>query len=219
MSFRACIWDLDGTLFYTLPTIHYYCNRSLAHFGLREITVEECQDLCRLSITQFYQRLLELGGCPSEDMNHLAPRIRDFDCASYLADFTYLTKPYDGIRETLTELKQMGVKNAVLTNKPNQIACSLVNLFFSDLIDVCIGQTPESISKPDPRSLDAVLHTLSISRSEAVYVGDTDVDMQTAHNTGVAAAAVAWGYQPLETLLCYKPDFVVHTPHELISLF
>lgn len=56
MGFRACVWDLDGTLLYTLPTIHHYCNQSLRHFGFHDITLDECRDLCRLSIAEFYHK-------------------------------------------------------------------------------------------------------------------------------------------------------------------
>ncbi|MBS6547218.1 MAG: HAD family hydrolase [Butyricicoccus pullicaecorum] len=219
MRFRACIWDLDGTLFYTLPTIHYYCNQSLAHFGFHSVTLDDCRSLCRLSIAQFYHRLLELGGCPPEDVAQLQPLIRDYDCACYLKNFTYLTEPYDGIRETLTALHEKGIKNGILTNKPNPLSQSLAERFFGDLIDLCIGQTPESISKPDSRSMDETLAVLGVSRAEVLYVGDTDVDMQTARNTGVAAAAVTWGYQPADMLLPYHPEFVVEHPTELIPLF
>lgn len=68
-------------------------------------------------------------------------------------------------------------------------------------MELCVGQTPETISKPDPYSMDPVLERLGIPREQILYVGDTDVDMQTARNTQTAAAAAAWGYQPLEMLL------------------
>lgn len=216
---RACIFDLDGTLLYTLPTIHHYCNKSLAHFGLRSISREDCQDLCRLSIAQFYHRLLELGGCPPERIPALAPRIRDYDCAIYLTDTTHLTAPYPGILELLQTLSARGVPIGVLTNKPHALAQSVVQHFFGDLVSVCVGQTPDSISKPDPRAMDAILQTLALARDEAIYVGDTDIDMQTANNANVAAAAVTWGYQPLSVLLPHKPAFVIEHPTDLLTLF
>lgn len=74
MGFRACVWDLDGTLLYTLPTIHHYCNQSLRHFGFHGITLDECRDLCRLSIAEFYHKLLKLGGCPPIGSPHFSPR-------------------------------------------------------------------------------------------------------------------------------------------------
>ena len=60
MPYRACVWDMDGTLLNTLPTILYYCNQSLAHFGLHSIAMEDCRDLCRLPISHFYHRLLRM---------------------------------------------------------------------------------------------------------------------------------------------------------------
>lgn len=217
--FRACIFDLDGTLLYTLPTIHHYCNKSLAHFGLDSISMADCQNLCRLSIAHFYHRLLELGGCPPERIPELAPHIRDYDCAAYLEDFTYLTEPYAGIPELLQALRARGIPTGVLTNKPNAVAQSVVRHFFGDLLSVCVGQTPDSISKPDPRSMDSIFTALSRKPGEVLYVGDTDVDMQTAANTEVAAAAVAWGYQPLEHLLTYQPALIARHPMDILKFF
>ena len=130
----------------TLPTILYYCNQSLAHFGLHSIAMEDCRDLCRLPISHFYHRLLRLSGRPEQDVERLQPAIRDYDCASYLKDFSHLTEPYEGIRETLEALRDMGIKNAVLTNKPDALAHSLTRQFFGGLMEACIGQTPQTIS-------------------------------------------------------------------------
>lgn len=210
---------MDGTLLYTLPTIHHYCNQSLRHFGFHGITLDECRDLCRLSIAEFYHKLLKLGGCPPDRVAALQPAIRDYDCAAYLSDFTYLTQPYAGVCETLAELNRRGIKNAVLTNKPNAVACALIDRFFGDAMELCVGQTPETISKPDPHSMDPVLEQLGIPREQILYVGDTDVDMQTARNTQTAAAAAAWGYQPLEMLLPYHPEFIVRRPEQLLTIF
>ena len=161
----------------------------------------------------------KLGGCPPDRVAALQPAIRDYDCAAYLSDFTYLTQPYAGVCETLTELNRRGIKNAVLTNKPNAVACALIDRFFGDTMELCVGQTPETISKPDPHSMDPVLERLGIPREQILYVGDTDVDMQTARNTQTAAAAAAWGYQPLEMLLPYHPEFIVRRPKQLLTIF
>ena len=170
MGFRACVWDLDGTLLYTLPTIHQYCNQTLRHNGDHGITLDECRDLCRLSIAEFYHMLVKLGGCPPDRVAALQPAIRDYDCAAYLSDFTYLTQPYAGVCETLAELNRRGIKNAVLTNKPNAVACALIDRFFGDAMELCVGQTPETISKPDPHSMDPVLEQLGIPREHSMSV-------------------------------------------------
>lgn len=217
--FKGCIFDLDGTLLYTLPTIHHYCNRSLAHFGFHSITLQECQDLCRLSIANFYQRLLLLGGCPSDEVKSLHPLIRDYDCEWYLQDFAYLTEPYEGIAKTLQILRKRGIRTGVLTNKPNEIAQSLIRTFFGELIEICVGQTPDSIPKPEPRSMDRILQGLALSRDELAYVGDTDVDMRTAINAGAFAVAAAWGYQPRQTLAAFHPGFIADKPQDILTLF
>ena len=121
--------------------------------------------------------------------------------------------------ELASELNRRGIKNAVLTNKPNAVACTLIDRFFGDAMELCVGQTPETISKPDPHSMDSVLERLGIPREQILYVGDTDVDMQTARNTQTAAAAAAWGYQTLEMLLPYHPEFIVRRPEQLLTIF
>ena len=84
-------------------------------------------------------------------------------------------------------------------------------------MELCVGQTPETISKPDPYSMDPVLERLGIPREQILYVGDTDVDMQTARNTQTAAAAAAWGYQPLETLKTGSPDVLIDAPADILQ--
>lgn len=218
MEVRAYIWDMDGTLLNTLPTIHYHCNLSLKHFGFHEITLEECRDLCRLSIGHFYHKLLALGGCPTEKIDALQPKIRDLDCNRYLENPSFLTEPFDGIISTLKTLKERGIVNGILTNKPHAIAVSLCAHFFDDLIDICIGQTPDTISKPHKECMDGVFSSLHFKPSDILYIGDTDIDMQTARNTGVLAAAATWGFQSIDTLLSYQPDFILSSPEELLTL-
>jgi phosphoglycolate phosphatase len=216
---RACIFDLDGTLVNTLPTVQHYCNLSLAHFGLQSVSQDACRNLCRLPIASFYHRLVRLGGCPEEQVAALAPRVRDYDVAAYLTDYRYLTEPYSGIAELLQALQKRGVVTAVLTNKPAKVAENLMSDLFPGAFAIVRGQTPETISKPDPRSLWNLLSDLHVRRDQCVYVGDTDVDMDTARAAGVLAAAATWGFQERELLLKCGPDFVADTPEDLLALF
>ncbi|MFQ7689469.1 MAG: HAD family hydrolase [Butyricicoccus sp.] len=165
-------------------------------------------------MAEFYHKLLKLGGCPPNQVAALQPAIRDYDCAAYLSDFTYLTQPYAGVCETLAELNRRGIKNAVLTNKPNAVACTLIDRFFGDAMELCVGQTPETISKPDPHSMD-LCRCPGIPREQILYVG-------TPSGYGpacTAAAAAAWGYQTLEMLLPYHPEFIVRRPEQLLTIF
>lgn len=216
---RGCVFDLDGTLVNTLPTVHHYCNLSLAHFGFCSIAEDECRKLCRLPIASFYHRLLQLGGCPEERIEELAPEIRDYDLAIYLKDFQYLTRPYPAIPGLLRELRERRAVLAVLTNKPAPVAESLMESLFPGMFAIVRGQTPETISKPDPRSLWNLLDDLGLAREECVYVGDTDVDMETARAAGILSAAATWGFQERELLLSFRPGFVADDPMDLLTLF
>lgn len=216
---HGCVFDLDGTLVNTLPTVHHYCNQSLIHFGFHAVSEDECRKLCRLPIATFYHRLLHLGGCPDDRIEDFAAKIRDYDLSIYLKDCQYLTKPYPGITDLLRELRNRHAVTAVLTNKPAPVAESLMEKLFPGMFDIVRGQTPETISKPDPRSLWNLLCDLKIRREECVYVGDTDVDMETAKSAGVPAAAATWGFQEREILLSFHPDFVADQPLDLLALF
>lgn len=218
-DYKACVWDLDGTLLYTLPTVQHYANRSLRHFGFHEITEVQCRDLCRYSISEFYKQLLKLGGCPREKIELLHDAVRDYDCSSYLQDSAYLTQPYEGICQVLDQLRSRGIRQAVLTNKPHNIASFLIGHFFAEKMDICIGQTPTSISKPDSHCLDGLLQQMKLRKEDILYIGDTDVDMKTGCNVGIATAAACWGYQPKEVLLRYSPEVVLDHPTDLLKIF
>ena len=164
--FRGCIFDLDGTLLDTLPTVHYYCCRTLAHFGLAPVTLEQCRGLCRLSIAEFYPGLLRFAGCPEDRIEALREPVRQYDLEGYLQDIHYLTEPFPGIPELLADLHSRGVVTAALTNKPAPLAQALLESTFPGLLDAVAGQTPDSISKPDPRSLTNLLDQLGLARDE-----------------------------------------------------
>jgi len=217
--YKACIFDLDGTIINTLPTVHHLCNKTLAHFKFSPIDEGKCQSLCRLPIGEFYRELLGLGGCPGHDIEGLIPLARDYDIARYLEDPARESYPYEGIPELFRELKDRGIVLGVLTNKPHDIARTLIDSFFPELFDSVTGQTPTSISKPDPRSLLEFIAALGLKNAECLYVGDSDVDMQTSKAAGVDVAAVTWGFQPKERLLEYDPEYIIEKPMELSALF
>ncbi len=215
---RACVFDLDGTLVDTLPTVHHYCCATLVHFGLNPVTLDQCRGLCRLSIAQFYPQLLRLGGCPEERIEPLLEPVRQYDLDSYLQDIFYLTRPYPGIKALLEGLRGLGVASAVLTNKPAPLAQALMDALFPGLLDEVAGQTPDSVSKPDPRSLTGLLERMGVDRESCLYVGDSDVDMITAQNAGIAACAVTWGYQTREELSVFSPAWFAGSAEELLDI-
>lgn len=218
-KYKGCIFDLDGTLLNTIPTIMHYSNLSLKKFGFNEISMDKYRYLCRLSYKEYYKKLLLFGGCPNEDINKYLLDIGAYDQEIYLNDVIYLTEPFCGIIPLLKTLKSKGIKLAVLTNKPHQIAETLTTKYFESLFDLCVGYTPETISKPDPRSLLNLLEKLSLNRDDCIYVGDSDVDVKTAKNADVFSVAVDWGYQEIGVLQKLNPECIINTANDLLSFF
>ncbi|NLH00309.1 MAG: HAD family hydrolase [Clostridiales bacterium] len=218
-GYKACIFDLDGTVVNTLPTVHHYCNITLDRFGFSAISELQCRNLCRLPIKEFYHELLRLGGCPPENIEKLAPQARDYDIKRYLENPAVGSMPYEGVPELLQELKSRGIILGVLTNKPHAIAQSLIGSLYPGIFDSVTGQTPDTISKPDPRCLLNYIGDMGLAKTECLYVGDSDVDMKTAKAARVDVAAVTWGFQSREHLLEYNPEYVFDKPAELLKLF
>lgn len=217
--FKACIFDLDGTVINTLPTVHHYCNISLSNFGFTSISEKECRNLCRLPIGEFYHELLRLGGCPESEVSSIAPKIRDFDLMCYSKAPFIFSYPYQGVTELLVKLKDAGIVLGVLTNKPDTLAQTLISSFYTNLFDRVMGQTPTTISKPDPRCLTNFIETLNLKKENCLYVGDSDIDMITAKDAKVPVAAATWGFQSREHLLEYKPEYIASDPLELLKIF
>ena len=111
--YKACIFDLDGTLLNTLPTIVHYGNHTLKTFGFQEIEADYYGSICGLSFKEYYESLLRYGGCPEKDVEELADRVGHHDLEMYTKDPFYLTEPFAGVPEILTALKQRDVRLAV----------------------------------------------------------------------------------------------------------
>lgn len=217
--YKACIFDLDGTLLNTLDTIAYYSNKALEHFGFQKLPQEKYQVLCRLSYKEYYETLLRFGGCPEGKIDELRDIIGAYDQKVYMEDYLYLTRPFDGISAVLKELKEKGITLAVLTNKPDHIAKNIIASLFPDMFHLCVGHIAGNPSKPDPHSLLALIQQLSLSKEECLYAGDTDIDILTAKRAEVFSIATAWGYQTIEMLQSQNPDVIIHRPEEILYYF
>ncbi len=217
--YKACIFDLDGTLLNTLDTVIYYANQCLAKFGFGQISMEQCRALCRLTVKEYYSRLLEMGGCPTDKVESYIDPIREYDLGNYGGDPMYLTRPYEGVQELLIELQQKGILLAVLTNKPDSLAQPIVSANFSGRFQLCVGQTMTSIAKPDPRALWNVIDSLALPREACLYVGDTDVDLITANRAEIACVAAGWGYSTHEELKEHSPMAIAQSPLDLLAYF
>lgn len=127
---------------------------------------------------------------------------------------------YDGMKEALDELKSKGIKLAVVTNKPHKSAVIMVEaLFGKGYFDYIIGATEDKPKKPDPYSANKALDFLGFKASEAIYIGDSDVDVKTANNCGAEAVACSWGFRSFESLLAASPSVIIDDPSYIPKLF
>ena len=129
-----------------------------------------------------------------------------------------MTKPYDGIYEMLEELNKKHKKLAVVSNKPHEFAEDVVKKYFGDIFAITYGQRPDHPTKPDPKTVFEVMESLKVDKSECIYVGDSDVDVNTAKNAEVKSVGVAWGFRGAGELREAGADYIIEEPSELITL-
>lgn len=196
---KACIFDLDGTLTDTLDSLVFSVGETLKEMGLSEITREQCQAF----IGSGARRLLEDSLDAAGDVGHtrieeamaIYKRIFDINC-------TYKVVPYDGIIEVLKEMKEKNIKTAVLSNKPHKQTVKVVKeILGEELIDWAQGQQDDVPRKPSPEAVYMILERFGVSREECLYVGDSEVDIQTGTNAGVTTIGVTWGFRSKAELL------------------
>lgn len=216
MKYKLCVWDLDGTLLNTLVTLNYYDNETLKHYGYNPINIEQSADIIKLPIQSYYSKLLEYGGC--KDIEKVVNQVMNYELNLYINNPTYLTAPFDNIKEALKKLKNLGIKNIVLSNKPNDVAVKLVKHFFSEEIEKTYGQTKDTISKPKKGSINVISKDYNISPDEMIIIGDTEVDILTAKNHNIDSIAVKWGYSDLNYIKSFNPTYVINDPIEIIDI-
>ena len=209
------IFDLDGTLLYTLDSILYHLNRTLEKNGLLKITLHQCSDFIGDGARKLVTRAVEAGGVFDKE---LTEKVLGEYNAAYNSDPLPHTYPYDGITELVDELSSRGLTLGVVTNKPEPTALQLVSHFFGDRISFVRGGRAGAVLKPDPTDSIASLTSVGGVPSECAFVGDTPVDIATAKNMGAAlSVAVSWGFRTRAELEATGADVVVDKPTEALT--
>ena len=128
------------------------------------------------------------------------------------------TGPYEGIMDLLCALRERGIRTAVVSNKPDPAVRKLAEDCFEDLFDCAAGEQTGIRRKPAPDMVNVVLKDFGIAPREALYIGDTEIDVQTAENTGMPCVCVSWGFRPVDFLQSLKPFAIIDTPMQLLDL-
>lgn len=212
---RAVIFDLDGTLLDTLSDLTHAVNTSLATWGLPCRTDAEVRAFVGDGVAKLIERAVP-AGCVDKTV---AAVLADFK-AFYAAHCRDTTAPYEGVMSLLTELRERGIRTAIVSNKFDGAVKALSEHYFGDLIEVAVGEREsEGIrKKPAPDTLLLAMKALSVTAEETLYVGDSDTDILTARAVGVACASVAWGFRDRSFLLSHGATILANSPQELKSL-
>ncbi len=211
MNYESYIFDLDGTLLNTLDDLAASCNYALRTFGMEERSVDEV----RMFVGNGVKKLMERA-IPQGLSNPHFDDCYDTFRKHYLIHSLDTTQPYPGILAMLGRLKDQGVKLAVVSNKFYAATQDLVNHFFGQWVDVAIGERPTIRKKPAPDTVLEAMRQLNASRETTVYIGDSDVDIATAHNCNIPCISVLWGFRSKDFLLEHGATQLIDSPEDIV---
>lgn len=210
MKYKAVLFDLDGTLLDTLDDLTDSVNFAMDSMGWQR----RGRDEVRLFLGNGIRRLMEL--CSPRNISG-----DEFERAFGLFKEHYdrhnqdKTKPYEGVLEVMAKLKEKGIKMAIVSNKVGSAVDMLYDKFFKDYADLAVGDMPGFKRKPAPDSCDYAIKKLGIDKREVVYVGDSEVDLATAKNTGLDCITVLWGFRDEDFLRAQGAYAFAATPEDI----
>lgn len=211
-DFKTYIFDLDGTLLSTLNDLASSTNYALRWAGMPERTIEEVRMFVGNGVKLLMKRAIP-EGVNNPKFEETYAKFREH----YMEHNLDTTRPYDGVPELLHELKRRGKHLAIVSNKFYAATQDLAKHFFPDTIEVAIGERENIRKKPAPDTVLEALRQLNVSKEDAVYIGDSDVDIMTAKNCGLPCISVLWGFRDKDFLIEHGGSLFVEKPIEILS--
>ncbi|MBN1525494.1 MAG: HAD family hydrolase [Spirochaetales bacterium] len=213
---QAVIFDLDGTLLNTIADITSVINRGLALYNLPQLTIQACATIVGEGIEKLVRRALPPGFSDEKAYNTILSSVKK----NYQAAPVGKTTLYPGVGECLDYLARKKIPMAILSNKPHDIAVQSVAGLLADWQFVRIqGALEGSAPKPEKSAALNIAAQMQKSPDMIAFIGDSEIDIQTARNAGMYAVAVTWGFRSRELLSHSGPDIIVDSPAEIIELF
>lgn len=212
-QYDTYIFDLDGTLLYTLEDLKTSTNYAMREHGFKEHTINEV----KLMVGNGIRKLIELA-IPGGTANPQYEQTYETFINYYLRHNLDTTRPYDGIMELLAALKAEGKKMAIVSNKYYKATEHLCTTFFRDFINVAIGESENIRKKPAPDTVLEAMRRLGADKKNTVYIGDSEVDIATARNCGIDCISVLWGFRDKPFLIENGGKMFAEKPSDIISL-
>ena len=213
MKYSTYIFDLDGTLLDTLADLAAAVNYALRQHGMPEHTIDDVRRFVGNGVRKLMERAIP-DGEKNPDFEATFATFREY----YMHHSLDTTRPYPGIMETLETLKAQGCRLAVVSNKMMAATKELCQHFFAETIEVAIGENEAAgiRKKPAPDTVFEALRKLGEEKDSAVYVGDSDVDLETANNSGLPCISVLWGFRDCDFLKQHGAKTFISAPSELL---
>lgn len=213
MKYKMVIFDMDGTILYTLDDLMNCVNYALRQSGFPERTLEEVRCFVGNGVRKLVERAVP-AGTDSMSIERVVDTFKDY----YRIHCTDYTRPYTGIRELLVSLREKGYRTTVVSNKIDFAVQDLVHDYFDGLFDLAIGDREGLKKKPEPDAVYEILKTFGITKEEAVYIGDSEVDIATANNAGIDSIIVEWGFRDRDFLLSHGAKVFAGEPGEVLAI-
>lgn len=213
MKYKLAIFDLDGTLLNTLDDLTDSLNYALKKSSYPERTSAEV----RRFVGNGIHKLIERGvpqGAPENDIETVYCDFNEY----YKMHCAEKTKPYDGICDLLIKLRNKSCLTAVVSNKADYAVQELCEHYFASMFDFVVGERKNIARKPSPDSVNEVLRVLDVPVQNAVYIGDSDVDILTAQNAGIDCISVNWGFKDTDFLLASGAKKVVSSADDIARI-
>lgn len=210
--YKAVVFDLDGTLLDTLEDLKDATNAALASQGMPQCTLDQVRCYVGNGV-----RKLMLRAVPEGEENPLFEKTFAEFKSYYAKHCMDHTLPYPEVLNVMKELKARGMKLAIVSNKLDSAVKELDERFFKEYTLAAIGEMEGVARKPAPDMVEKALAELEVAKTDAVYVGDSEVDIQTAQNSGLDCISVTWGFRDVPFLLEHGAKTLIDKPHELLS--
>lgn len=213
MKYELAVFDMDGTILDTLEDLKNSLNFALKENGFPERTTDEVRRFVGNGVRKLIDR-----AAPENTDKETKDKIFDTFNGHYKVHCTDNTHPYKGIKEAVKTLRDKGLKTAVVSNKEHYGVILLCEKYFPGLFDMAAGSTDAVRKKPAPDTVLSVMEKLGVPPEKTVYIGDSDVDIETAKNAGTDCISVSWGFRTEEFLKEHGATVITDGPGKLAGL-
>ncbi len=212
-QYEAVLFDLDGTLLNTLGDLTAAVNHTLRVFGYPAREEDEVRAFVGNGVRKLIEHLLPDGA----QNPHMEAALAEFK-RYYTEHCDLSTRPYEGVVDVLAALHEAGLRLAIVSNKNDEAVRALTRTFFGSLVSVAVGGRDGVPRKPAPQMPLAALEALGVAPERTLFVGDSDVDLETAQSVGMDCMLVSWGFRDEEALAQLAPRYLIRDPAEMPAL-